>query len=465
MGRRIQERRKGFALIFSALCCLALIPVVGLAIDGARVYLMRNQVSTALNAAVLAGARSLNLGATVTDQAASAITIATNVFNANITAMGTGINTNASASFSVSENNVSHYRTVTGSATANLPLTLISIILPSGTTTIAVAATAQRRDVNVILALDHSGPMGGAPLAALQADATSFVTTFANTRDSIGLVAFAGGAYVAQTPTQTFSLVTTAIGTLQAPGTSFTNTAAAIWSAYQQLVAVNEPGALNVIVLFTDGVPGSFAGNFAGYVDGPASTNPPNPAISATGGCGFATSPLNGLLMSNPLYPGNRYGLSDYIAQSINDTPDSRAAPGCTSTTQAPNRFLSQMPATDVNGNSTNGTGTMSAYQAVTLTSITGSNIEHAAENAFDDAANKIRSDTTIAPVIYAIGLTLPNGAVPDTVLMERIANDPRSATYSSNQPAGLYLPAPNSTQLATAFANIAAQVLQLARN
>jgi len=230
---------------------------------------------------------------------------------------------------------------------------------------------------------------------------------------------------------------------------------------YQQLTALNEPGALNVIVLFTAGVPASFAGNFAGYVI-PSSSNP---AISAYGGCGTATSPLNGLLLTNPLNRGTRYGLTDYVPASMNDFPELRVAPGCTTITSSPGSIVTQMPATDVNGNSTNGGGTMPAYQAVTLTTLSGANIQYAAENAFDDAANRIRSDTNIAPIIYAIGLSLPNGAVPDQVLMARIANDPSSAYYNNSQPAGLYLAAPSDAQLATAFANIAAQVLQLARN
>jgi hypothetical protein len=369
--------------------------------------------------------------------------------------MGIGVQ-NASAGFTVLPDNTTHVRTVSGSATADLPLTLISIIVPSGTTSISVSATAQRRDVNVILVLDHSGPMGGPPLTQLQTDATAFVTSFANNRDNMGLVAFAAGAYLAQAPTQKFaSAISTEINTMQPLRFSSPNTAGAIWTAYQQLVALNQPGALNVIVLFTGGVPSAFAGNFAGFLI-PGS----DPTISLYGGCGMATSPLNGLLLTT--LPRYTAGLAGFIPQSINDTPETSPAPGCTSLT-SPDYFLTQMPATDVNGNSINGT---SAYQAgVTLTSFNPNNIQNAAENAFDDAANKIRSDTNLAPIIYAIGLNLGNGSAPDPILMARIANDPGSAYYNSSQPAGLYLAAPDPAHLATAFANIAAQVLQLARN
>ena len=44
--------------------------MIGLAIDGTNVYMMRNQIQNALNAAVLAGNRSLNLAADIGSQTA-----------------------------------------------------------------------------------------------------------------------------------------------------------------------------------------------------------------------------------------------------------------------------------------------------------------------------------------------------------------------------------------------------------
>jgi hypothetical protein len=124
------------------------------------------------------------------------------------------------------------------------------------------------------------------------------------------------------------------------------------------------------------------------------------------------------------------------------------------------------MPTTDTYGNSTNGTGTISpAYAAVNLNSINALNITAAGENALDDAANQIRSNAAIPARIFVIGLgNNPGAYLPDPVLMPRIANDPTSASYNSNQPAGQYIYAPSTAQLQTAFTSIAAQVLSLAR-
>jgi len=44
-----------------------------------------------------------------------------------------------------------------------------------------------------------------------------------------------------------------------------TNTATALWAAYQQLVNLNQPGALNVIVFFTDGLPNGITADMQSY--------------------------------------------------------------------------------------------------------------------------------------------------------------------------------------------------------
>src|SRR5271165_1208055 len=85
------DYRRGAALVLAALFCLALIPMIGIAVDGTTAYLMRAELSTALDAAVLGGARSLNLGTDVKAQAASAISVAGNLFNANVSSMNWGM--------------------------------------------------------------------------------------------------------------------------------------------------------------------------------------------------------------------------------------------------------------------------------------------------------------------------------------------------------------------------------------
>jgi hypothetical protein len=362
-------------------------------------------------------------------------------------------------SFNVSQDATSHYISVTGSVTANLPLMMMGM-LGFSSTNVGVTAAARRRAVNIVMVLDHSGPLLGAPLSALQTDAGIFVNMFVNGTDNIGLVTFTGAPYVPDplVPGTVNSLpqIQTDINSMAVPGgsstTSVTNPSAALWAAYQQLQAVNQPGALNAIVLFIGTAPGAFSGNFAGL-------------LKATNYCSpLSASPLDGVIWVNQ-YQTAIGGLADPTATSINDTPENRGAPPyCSADTLIPNRFLTGMPSTDLNGNSTNGTGTISTYASVNLNSVTKINIAAASENALDDAANRIRSDATLTPVIFAIGLGSNLYPQPDSTLMLRVANDPTSASYNSSQPSGSYSYAPTSTQLQSAFSGIGSQVLQLAK-
>jgi hypothetical protein len=85
--------------------------------------------------------------------------------------------------------------------------------------------------------------------------------------------------------------------------------------------------------------------------------------------------------------------------------------------------------------------------------------IQDAAGNAADSLASRVRLDTTLGPVIYTIGL----GSV-DATLLRRMANDPASPIHDSTKQVGMYAYAPDATQLSRAFAQIASEILRLAR-
>src|SRR5580692_8538964 len=76
-------QKRGFSLL--AMLCLsaALFPIIGLSIDVGIMYVVKTKLSTAADAAVLAGARSLNVGATVASQATNAEAVTQDYFNAN----------------------------------------------------------------------------------------------------------------------------------------------------------------------------------------------------------------------------------------------------------------------------------------------------------------------------------------------------------------------------------------------
>jgi hypothetical protein len=157
------------------------------------------------------------------------------------------------------------------------------------------------------------------------------------------------------------------------------------------------------------------------------------------------------------------------VVNTLNDTPESRPAPNAGSCTtvfpsgNVPN-YLTALPATDTNGNSTNGMGSISAYAPINLNQVTPPNVTNAGLNLLDDAANRIRGDATFKPLIYVIGLGNNPGLPPDQVLMARIANDPNSPSFNSNQQAGLFVFSPTVAELHSAFMRIASQVLHLAQ-
>ncbi len=463
--RRAKDGRRGAALVLAALLCLALIPMVGLAVDGATAYLMRSAVSAALDAAVLAGARSLNVGQDIAWQTGNATAVAQKVFNANLSAAAWQMK-NISSSISVGQNNSTHFRWVTITASADVPLSMSSLAGYSSAH-IQLTATAQRRDVNVVLVLDHSGSMANA-MSAMRTAATDFTNMFAGGRDNVGLVVFTGSTFVAYHLSSGFKSdspnVTTMIGQLQS-NNGATNTAQAMWDAYGELKRLNQPGALNVIVLFTDGLANTYTADFTALISKPVS------------GCTGLSKPLVGVVLA---FSGGSLisGLSDPAAHSLNDVTENRPAPNSTgcfwnsntlSAGQSLPGALSGLPATDANGNSTNGTGSTTAYLPVNLTSagiansyVANTNVTNSGQNAFDDAANRIRSDANLSPLIYAIGLGGNPGAPPDNVLMARIANDPASPSFNAKQAQGLYVFSPSTAQLHTAFLRIASEILRL---
>ena len=151
-------------------------------------------------------------------------------------------------------------------------------------------------------------------------------------------------------------------------------------------------------------------------------------------------------------------------------------------------------PSTDVFGNQLLPSN-HAAYQTAITTSggnitVNWQNYHNGALNATDDIAYRMRTDPTIPTTVYAIGLggnTGSGSSPPDTILLQRVANDPNAdlfwsspetgpqypacsteptcITYTSGanaQPQGVFAFSFNQAQLAAAFRSIASQVLRL---
>lgn len=498
-------KKRGIAMLITAIGLVMITFIVGLAVDAALLYLVKAKLSSSCDAAALAAARSLNVGLTLAAQEASARARANAFFLANFPA-GTMNSKNLGLQVTVAESGL-RTRTVEVRATVDAPTYFMRM---AGYDKVPVMAlgTASRRDVNLILVLDRSSSMNASgSCTPMKNAAKAFVANFAEGRDRLGMIVFGASWYLGFAPSKNFK---TASPTLEAQINSIscygnTSSAMAISEAYNQIVQINEPGALNLILFFTDGLPNGVTASFpvktqsdSRYGDGSSTypkantqyTFPKSTCYDAAGrtNANAAWNPQNrvGVLAqwSGFAATGTTAGLMAPYAASINagsepsingpvNSDTSRQGcnfgPGTTNLSWV-RRDIAYIPQTDVYGN-----GTVCCYKTVeTFPSgpYTGqirpdkpSSIGKAAANATANAAQRIRRDTTYAPVFYVIGLGDPTGVEPpDEVLLANIANDPTSASYDRTETTGLYVFAPNNTQLNQAFSRIASEILRLSR-
>ena len=281
-----------------------LIPMVGLAIDGGRGYLVRVKLSTAVDGASLAAGRLMGTpsGASIATQKTYTIDTAQQYLSANFPSGFFGANLVGNGTICVDPGTdntdpcgvgnggqVQTYkiRTVSVKAQAIMP-TFFMRLLNMPTVTVGAAGVAQRRDVRVVLVIDRSSSMSSfygtngncASPPCIQTMLNNFVNSFSGAgelggRDEVGLVVFGGSGIVAY-PARNVANDYTDYTQFTPPDNNFksrsstiineitsqsnTGTAEALYLAYMTLradAATNSDLAtkLNVIVLFTDGLP------------------------------------------------------------------------------------------------------------------------------------------------------------------------------------------------------------------
>lgn len=302
-GSTSKRSQGGQAIVlFTMMVSTVLIPIVGLAIDGGRGYLVRLKLSSAVDGGALAAARLLGTGSNAAVQllnaqaAAKQFVVAnfpTHFFGADL--VGTPFvcvdpgTDNTDPCQVGNGKSVATYkmRTVLVRATAAMP-TMFMRILGMPTSTVISSGLASRRDVRVILVMDRSASMSGFYTGINQTPpsindrALKFVNGFSGQgdlggRDEVGLVVFGGSGIVAYPP-RDITKDYTDYTKFTPPDNKFklaaniptyikdlddgsnTGTAEALYLAYMTLradAATNTDLAtkLNVIVLFTDGLP------------------------------------------------------------------------------------------------------------------------------------------------------------------------------------------------------------------
>lgn len=318
---------KGGILLLGTLSMLFIVPMMGLSVDVGFLYAVKSKLQASVDGAALASARALNIGSTLAAQEASATANATTWFNANFPAgyFGTYNTTIATPTYNSSN------QVMSIAVTAQTKVdSFFMKWLGFGATTINATGTATRRTVVAMIVLDRSGSMcvsGGVqnapcagtgnsyPCSAMVSAAKVFTGQFAEGSDYIGLISFSDNAYIHSVPVTNFQSVlgysnasgsgTGALDTISCDGG--TGTAEGVSLAYQALSQAALPGALNVIMLETDGLPNTLTMNFWD------STNNV-PGLTANSGCTDGeTSPktyANGGFASASQVPKWTYGLA-----------------------------------------------------------------------------------------------------------------------------------------------------------
>ena len=503
-ARQTSGERGASLILFTFLTFLVVIPLVGLAIDGGVVFWEKAKLSASADGAALAAGRSLSAAQNCASSNAIAQDIAAKYFQANFQP-GTMGTTMASGSPSIPPLTCSQSgtRIITVDATAIVPLFFLPLF-GFRTTTISAHGQTARRDVNVMLVLDRSssmnitGPDGKNVCQTMKSSAQTFVNYFSDGRDQLGLVTFHAGVNLDYKPTKTFKSgspsLSSVIGNLVCG--SNTSSADALNLAYQTLSSPQYalPGALNVIVFFTDGQPNGIYGDFPKLVAQPTSPetrydvapNYNNTVTATTSGC--TPTNLSGVIAQwagGAVKTGDTEGVFNHTVNSIsNGNPTFITASGCAFTANNNGKYmrrdLAYIPGTDHWGNSTIGYMTQNSDYVSTGPNKSGPGaktvalrmdvpqaVVDASFNAADAQAKTIRNDTSLNAVIYTIGLGGANDAPTESVFqtfLTRISNDASSPTYDPTRPAGLFVYSPNSTQLNAAFQRIASQVLSISQ-
>jgi Flp pilus assembly protein TadG len=468
----------GFVLLFVAVSLVGILLFVGLCLDGGRAYMVKAQLSKAVDAAALGAARSLNSGSPQADAAA--------IFKANFksASLGTGATdpTTAANFYAIATDSANGINTVTITASVVMSTTLMTLAnIPSVTVTSSAQAT--RRMVDLSLVIDVSSSIGS-QWGAVRDAARTFVSAFDPTNDRVSLILFSNGAnvLVPMNAARGFNKATVvnAIPT-NLPGGS-TLMVEGLYRGWDELrsVPVGSQSSLRVIVLFTDGA----SNGVPGFYD------------SATTAKALRTYdfPKNAIDPDGQTWDSPEIvGLFD--TQSGSQSPSNNVTVPWNSTTTLTDGYDNYLPTVDAHTHSRSaGIPTSFALQTNTLmvNGVVQStarglrhfnagvgkfpaevwNINNAARNLVEIIANGARNDVGGAyPIrIYSIGMsylvrdflgTIPEQ--PEQILM-RLANDPSSSDYNSAQLQGAYFYAATAADVGPAFQQLQNKIIRLSK-
>ena len=475
MTKHRGHSQRGTAFVYIGIAMFALVGFTGLAVDLGRGYVIKANLSKAVDAAALAAARGIGEGQS------AARAMANNIFNVNFPSGYLGVASVQNPPQIVFSDASDESSVITVSSRAVMPTTFMRV---AGFATLGITAQSQatRRLVDLSFVVDHSNSLSS-DFDQVKAAAEQFVSYFDPAKDRVALVMFATSTVVMD-PINTggrgfdkSSLLNHLSGSSTDGGAS-TSTAEGMYAGWDQLRSVpsSSQAPLRVIVLFTDGAPNSFSGQF--------SVNPCPP---------FSGGPATGVLFTSD-YPavGNQgtnnpsvtgvcqaYGAFGYVSPPTYSACTSGPNPNI----QFVNPYIPSMPLTSYHPIhvSSNIPTAFPLYVSGQRPLINGTgtgypdhwqNANNAARNLAETIANAARADISGAqPIrVYTLGLGgLLNqnaGWANETgaSILMRIANDPASSSFNPNQAEGKYYFAGDTSQLASAFEAIRNQIIRISQ-
>jgi Flp pilus assembly protein TadG len=473
-------REDGFALVYMAAILTGLLLFTGLAVDSGRSYVVKAQLSKAVDGAALAAARNLNGGDPQGEAA--------RIFKANFADgyMGTSYSpdpTTAANFFNSVTDAASGVNIVTVTASTAVPTSFMRL---GGFTQVTVSSSGQatRRMVDLSVVLDVSSSIGSKWGAVRDATRT-FVNSFDAAHDRVALMTFSNGATVLDPmpPGRGFNKAKVVNDVPQnLPGGS-TLMVEGLYRAWDELrsVPAGTQSGLRIIVLFTDGasngVPGDYEGTGTAKSlrswDFPKNVNDPDgqtwdqPHIDGLydSQTGNQSPSYSVTLPWNSYGPGSTLPLVPFLPLKTMHTHHRSAGIPIAFDLQSSSLTVNKSPQTTARGLRHLDTAT-GRYPAEIF------NINNAARNVLeiigDAARNDAGGDYKIR--IYTLGMsylvedmlgTMPE--MPEDIL-KRISNDPRSPDHNSAQLDGEYFYAPNASDVGPAFQGIQNRILRLSK-
>ena len=440
------SRRRGFVTLYVCFACLALIPMAGLAIDFSILYAVKAKLQSAVDAAAIGAGYKLQRTTNMNDpgQLATINNAALRYFNANFPTNFFG-SSQVYYSSTPSVNTTTGVRSVYVHAEYKVPMLFIRVLrIPYST--VNAQSTVNVRFTTMMIVVDRSGSVvNGGASGSIQSALNTFVansstSVFIDGRDYVGMVSFGGNWHLDYAPVSNFQTATSNIGTaitnIPFDGQSDTNTAEGLYQGWYQLKKLNQTGALNVIMLLTNGRPSAFTGQFTPLSSSSCSSK------TAKNGFLAAYVGADATQWPPPQSVPNSYGIQAFGILSVD-----WQCTGCEMSTLAPNssgcayssnilNITSDMSTFPANGgpiDNPDGSVTNAQTYSTTGSYYTGEGqnindpraVRYAAFNVADNMAQAIRTDSTLHPIIFVIGLNETSGEPLDADWLARVANDP----------------------------------------